>query len=321
MRNPWLVFSPALVVAGCAEEGATETSASASGAGSDTSAGAATSSGPQDDPGDDPGDGPQDGPQDGPADTTVGNGETTSSPRGSDDSTGTAGVGCDADEWVVCEDFEDAPLDGNPDGWDLRSSGVYGGNGMGTTEAQAFSGARSFQLQSGDSGAQWLTYQGDISVFDDGHWGRLYLRMSDPVPWPDRGGVIHGDIVEARGNWQGSTHQVRWAVINNAAMLHNWGYNVQTSNAGEFIHETGYIYDWTEEWLCVEWHHDQSAQNATLWIDGEMILDVTEADDPQLPTFDDISVGWANYQAADPEFVLFLDDVALHTERIGCPGG
>ena len=43
--------------------------------------------------------------------------------------------------------------------------------------------------------------------------------------------IIHGDLFEARGNWNGSTHQVRWAAIENTQMQHNWGYNVQTSNA------------------------------------------------------------------------------------------
>jgi hypothetical protein len=41
-------------------------------------------------------------------------------------------------------------------------------------------------------------------------------------------------------------------------------------------------------------------------------------EDPQLPTFDDISVGWANYQPASPQFVVYLDDVVLDDERVGC---
>lgn len=254
---------------------------------------------------------------DGPADST---GQPDDDTAGSDSSDGTGGRtgSCDAGAFTVCEDFEDAAIGENPDGWELRASGVFGGNGMGVADDQAVSGTQSFRLQSGESGAQWLTYQGDISAFADGHWGRMMFRMGAPVPWP-AGGVIHGDLFEARGDWQGSTHQVRWAVINNASMLHNWGYNVQTSNAGEFIHETGYTFPWTEDWLCIEWHHDQLAQTATLWVDGAETLAVTAGDDPQLPTFDDISVGWANYQPAAPEFIVHIDDVALHTERIGCP--
>ena len=40
--------------------------------------------------------------------------------------------------------------------------------------------------------------------------------------------------------------------------------------------------------------------------------------DPEIPVFDDISVGWANYQIANPEFVVHIDEVALDDERIGC---
>ncbi len=242
---------------------------------------------------------------------------------GDDDPPGTTttagGQGCDDPTLMVCEDFEGVALGANPDGWDLRPSGVWGGNTMGVSDEQSVSGGQSFRIAGGETGAQWLTYQGDISAFADGYWGRMYFRMSDPVPWPG-GGVIHGDMFEARGMWNDSTHQVRWAVINNTQMQHNWGYNVQTTNAGEFIHETPYEYSWTEDWLCVEWHHDQVAQQATLWVDGEQLLDVTAGDDPQLPTFDDISVGWANYQAASPEFVVFIDDVVFDDERVGCGG-
>ncbi len=230
---------------------------------------------------------------------------------------GPSGVGCEGGDYVVCEDFEAAPLGGNPQGWDLRPSGVFGGNGMGATDEDAAMGAQSFKLESGSSGAQWLTYMGDISAFDDGHWGRMYFRMGTPVPWPP-GGVLHGDFFEARGNWEGSTHQVRWAVIENTQMFHNWGYNVQTSNAGEFIVETAYEHTWPREWFCIEWHHDRVAQTATLWIDGGEVLAVTADDDPQMPMYDDISVGWANYQPADPQFVVFLDEVVLDDARVGC---
>ena len=230
--------------------------------------------------------------------------------------TGASGT-CDNAAFLVCENFEAAAIGANPDGWDLRPSGVWGGNDMGVTDEQAAWGSQAFRVRSGETGAQWLTYMGDISAFADGHWGRMYFRMSDPVPWP-AGGVIHGDLFEARGNWMGSTHQVRWAVINNASMLHNWGYNVQTSNAGEFIYETGYDYPWTRDWLCIEWHHDRAAQTATLWVDGEELVAVTADEDPQLPVFDDISVGWANYQTASPEFVVYIDEVVLDDERVGC---
>ena len=262
------------------------------------------------------------------SDGDSGPGDDDSTSQGSDgDSSGTAadegttgvpGMGCEASDYIVCEDFESAALGGNPMGWGLRPSGVFGGNGMGATDEDAAMGSQSFRLDGGQSGAQWLTYMGDISPFTDGHWGRLYFKMGRPIPWP-QGGVIHGDFFEARGDWQGSTHQVRWAVIENNQMFHNWGYNVQTSNAGEFIFETGYTYEWPEDWFCIEWHHDRVAQTATLWVEGEEVLSIPpKGQDPQMPIYDDISVGWANYQPADPQFVVFLDEVVLDDERVGC---
>jgi len=303
-----------LTVIACGDDGSAQGGTTGSAL---TSTGGATS---PDDGGDDGATMNTPGPDDD-AGPTTGPGSSTTAPGTMDaadsDASGPGGVGCDAADYIVCEDFEGAAVGENPEGWGLRESGVFGGNGMGVTDEDAALGSQSFRLNSGESGAQWLNYMGDISMLADGHWGRMFVRMGTPVPWP-AGGVIHGDLVEARGNWRGSTHQVRWAAIENAQMQHNWGYNVQTSNAGEFIHETSYIYTWPDAWFCLEWHHDQATQQATLWIDDEEVLAVTAADDPQMPTFDDISVGWANYQPASPEFVVYLDEVVLDDARIGC---
>ncbi len=306
-----------VLLAGCGDDGGADDAAASS-----TTVSMPTGSVADDgDDGDDGADdGVDDGVDDGPGTTDDGPGSTTSGDAddtadGTD--TGTA-VGCDAGDYLVCEDFEGAALGGFPDGWGLRPTGVFGGNGMGTTDEDAALGQQSLRIESGSTGAQWLQYMGDISALADGHWGRMEVRLATPIPWP-AGGVIHADLVEARGNWEGSNHQVRWAAIENNQMQHNWGYNVQTSNAGEFIHETSYIYAWPADWFCLEWHHDQGAQESTLWVDGEEVLAVTPADDPQLPTFDDISVGWANYQPADPQFVVFIDEVVLDDERVGCP--
>ncbi len=249
--------------------------------------------------------------------TTMPPADSSGGADGSSDSTGAAGEGCDAGDYIACVDFESATLGGFPDGWGLRPSGVWGGNSIGVTDEDAAHGSQALKIEGSNVGAQWMTYMGDVTPLADGHWGRMYFRMGTPIPWPG-GGVIHGDVFEARGNWNGSTHQVRWAAIENNQMKHNWGYNVQTSNAGEFIFETSYVYDWPGDWFCIEWHHDQGAQQATLWVEGEEILAVTSDQDPQLPSFDDISVGWANYQDANPQFVVYIDDVVLDDERVGC---
>jgi hypothetical protein len=36
--------------------------------------------------------------------------------------------------------------------------------------------------------------------------------------------------------------------------------------------------------------------------------------------FTEMRVGWNNYQAADPGFVVWIDEIAVHSERIGCGG-
>jgi hypothetical protein len=39
----------------------------------------------------------------------------------------------------------------------------------------------------------------------------------------------------------------------------------------------------------------------------------------QLPTsYDEVRIGWNNYQSAPPGFTAWIDDIAIDDERIGC---
>ncbi len=226
---------------------------------------------------------------------------------------------CEASDFLVCESFEDAALDGFPDGWGLRPTGVWGGNTIGVSNKDAARGQQALEINGGINGAQWLTYMGGLGPLATSHWGRMFFRVVTPAPWPSDG-VLHGDLFEARGPYgNNNTNHVRWGIVENTQMRYQWIYNVQRST-NEFADGTDYIYEWSGEWVCMEWHHDQTTQEATLWLDEVEISAISQTadDDPEIPVYDDISVGWANYQNATPEFVVFIDEVVLDDERIGC---
>jgi hypothetical protein len=245
---------------------------------------------------------------------------TTSDPDTTGDaSTGSQGVGCDDTDLLVCEDFEGAAIGAYPEGWDKRATGTWLGNTMGTADDDAYRGTQSLRIAGGESGAQWLSYVGGLGELATAHWGRMFVRVQTPAPWPTDG-VLHGDFFEARGPYgENNTNSVRWGIVENTQQRFQWIYNVQRST-DEFGTGTDYIYEWDGEWFCMEWHHDQTTQEATLWLDGVEIEAISQSAElnPEIPVFDDISVGWANYQIASPEFVVHIDDVALDDARIGC---
>lgn len=238
-----------------------------------------------------------------------------------DGTTGEPGLGCDNLDLLVCEDFEGETLGGYPQGWDKRSTGTWLGNTMGVADDDAYRGTQSLRIAGGENGAQWLSYVGGLGGLATEHWGRMFVRVQTPAPVP-QGGVLHGDMFEARGPYgEGNTNSVRWGIVENTEGNFQWIYNVQRST-DEFGSGTQYTYQWDGEWFCMEWHHDQVTQSATLWLDGVEVTDITQSADmnPEIPVYDDISIGWANYQSAMPEFVVHIDEVALDDARIGCDG-
>jgi hypothetical protein len=245
--------------------------------------------------------------------------DDTSVDTGASTTGGGSSLDCEGSDLIVCEDFEAAALDAYPEGWDKRATGTWLGNTMGVANDLAHGGAQSLRIASGENGAQWLAYVGGLGDLATAHWGRMFVHVQVPAPWP-ADGVLHGDLFEARGPYgENNTNQVRWGIVENTQQRFQWIYNVQRST-DEFGTGTDYIYEWSDAWFCMEWHHDQTTQEATLWLDGVEISAISQVADmnPEIPVFDDISVGWANYQIASPEFVVHIDDVALHDERIGC---
>lgn len=252
------------------------------------------------------------------SDADSGSMDTGSSEGGT---TGAVGLGCDNESLLVCEDFEGAALGGFPEGWDRRATGTWLGGGMGVADDAAYRGTQALRLDGAENGAQWLAYQGDLGGLAMQHYGRMFVRVQTPAPWPSDG-VLHGDFFEARGPFgNDNTNSVRWGIVENTQQFFQWIYNVQRST-DEFGTGTAYTYQWSDAWFCMEWHHDQTTQAATLWLDGVEVAELTQdaSMNPEIPIYDDISVGWANYQLANPQFVVWIDEVALDDERIGCDG-
>ena len=85
-------------------------------------------------------------------------------------------------------------------------------------------------------------------------------------------------------------------------------------------------------WACVEWHMAVASNELQFWIDGKPIAHVKgraasatacaghDLDDRWLapPRFDSLYIGFERYGDTDNDQNLWIDDVALGRERIGC---
>jgi polysaccharide lyase-like protein len=86
-------------------------------------------------------------------------------------------------------------------------------------------------------------------------------------------------------------------------------------------------------WACMQWYFDGKTNTQKFWLNGSAIADLTVMGDGQgcidhetndtwyFPQdFTKAYVGWESYQKDDPREV-WIDDVALSTQPIACPGG
>jgi hypothetical protein len=83
-------------------------------------------------------------------------------------------------------------------------------------------------------------------------------------------------------------------------------------------------------WTCAEWMFDGPNNTMRFWLNGSELTDLAmtgtgqgcvhqAADFPWLaPSFERIDLGWESYQDDDAR-VIWIDDVALGTQRLGCP--
>jgi len=210
---------------------------------------------------------------------------------------------------------------GFPSGWSLRTSFHWGGISIGVSDQDAARGTKALRVEGGDNGANFMRYDGALGALATQHYGRILFKVETPAPFPSSG-VLHGDIIQGEGPSPrtGAGSNVRWGVVENTQDRFQWLYNVQPYNSDpEFGDGTNYDYSWPGEWQCMEWFWSSTLQDGTLWIDEEEIpVDVGSNHAPELPVFENLAVGWANYQPAGAGFVVWIDEVAFHASRIGC---
>jgi hypothetical protein len=110
----------------------------------------------------------------------------------------------------------------------------------------------------------------------------------------------------------------------------NWlRFHLETQELTDPNHETG-LSDLQaivkpRTWTCVEWFYDGPASEAMFWLDGQERPALHwKGPTPGRPqwtfpaVFKSLAVGWREYQATQTPWEVFVDDIALHTQRIGC---
>jgi hypothetical protein len=241
---------------------------------------------------------------------------------------GTAGIGgtslCAPGKYLLCEGFETTEVGNNaPTGWTRMGN-------VSVADDQAARGSRSMKVAAATNGARRFVY-GDAESFGAAHWGRIFYKVQLPVPTP----FVHSTFVAFDGNGPSigpSEFRVVDTVKNEGANgTHQFLYNVQITGGSEFAKGSSYNWRFDANWHCAEWYVDGATQAYRFFIDGTEVEEIrlmngagnygTGNNRTHLPMmFTELRVGLYNYQAADPGFVVWIDEIAIHSGRIGCGG-
>jgi hypothetical protein len=230
-----------------------------------------------------------------------------------------AASGCAGRGLLICEDFEGTEVGRVPSGWTQH------GDLAAVDDSDAHGGSRALRLGAAPNAERRIYH--DAKLLGSQHWGRIYFKVQTPVP----DAFVHSTLVSLIGDGPKNGRSdyrpidtVKQAKdTQDVGGRNNFIYNVQIIGKSEFGTETHYDYTFDAKWHCAEYHLDAADQSYTLYFDGQDVLHFQHGagnyDDSDIPDqFDELRIGWINYQSAPPGFTAFIDDIAFDDARIGC---
>jgi len=212
---------------------------------------------------------------------------------------------------------------------------------------QAFSGDSAVKVSATGGGynRNYLALDLKETALADQMYGRMMVWVDDP-------GGNGGDFTFAQADGKpklstgapaDTTVSYRYRIAGTArpgTVMANYDTRVDTNNDGSNDWDTD-CWDHSEKilpretWACVEWHFDAEADELKYWINGQEVEDIhvqsqgegcinndTQNGDWFAPAkFDTLYMGVEQYHNGVPARTMFIDDVSIDTQYVGCPEG
>ncbi len=225
--------------------------------------------------------------------------------------------------WAFCDDFESYAT-GQPPGhpWTANQNG----GAVSVVTSKAHGGSHAVYVTNAGAAAYEQAYFSLTAPFfpKSEFYGRVWLYLTQTPSQTTHWTNIQGEglVADAGNNVRAS---VRYGGQYSPTIMANY----DTSNAATDCWQHSMTAMPTGHWACYEWHYKQEGNLMELWVENNPITSVTIngmgsgcinhdlGDKWILPLFDTLRLGWEHYQTSDP-IDLWMDDVALDTQRIGC---
>ena len=234
----------------------------------------------------------------------------------------------------LCEDFESGILD--------ASTWTYVGTHPTIDGLQHARGSKALHVLITGKGASMIKETQTFPETGDVYWGRVFVYFHQlPHEIAADGGMPYSHWTFAYGAGTGNPGQIRVS-----GQLQKIGgkyinlFGVGTDDGAPIPSDAG-TGDWTisdndptggpmtvptDSWQCIEWLHDGTNQvTRFFWNDVEHPSLMTTATkhggnpvDYVMPEFNQVVIGWQEYQSSVETFEMWVDEVAIDSNRIGC---
>ncbi len=233
----------------------------------------------------------------------------------SGDAAAAAFAGCSGAR--LCEDFESYG-DGKPlTPW--KTSSV--GGTVKVDDVHAFSGKLSAHVHVTPGGNRRVQFsRGGAPLFPaegNAFWGRMMVWASHlPKLSNAENKNVHFDVVQSNG-----------------APATPGEYRISGMGGVMLNYEPHDCWTWVskqipqDKWACWEWLFDGGTNSIDFYVDGQLQIHLTSTGQGCVdgtrsvwaaPQFSDLRLGWVNYQSMAETVDMWIDDVAIGSQRIGC---
>jgi hypothetical protein len=229
------------------------------------------------------------------------------------------GSGCAPGVAFFCEDFENVAVG------TAQQTATWRPEGTVSIDTQVAQGARSLHLQAAAGQNSRIQVTG-FAPPNNSFFGRMNMFVEQFPTGPDN---AHFVLVEATGNGGERVRPIGGQFKQGVNAVSIWGVGSDGGATGDWTDWQATAPTASGQWVCMEWHMDAANNSVDVFIDGTLKPELSVSTNAHggaqtpfvFPTFNNLSLGWVVFQggAVPSNYNVWLDDIVLSSERVGCP--
>jgi hypothetical protein len=224
----------------------------------------------------------------------------------------------------LCEDFESGILDATT--WTVTGvKPVIDG-------VQHARGAKALHVTVNGNGPSYIRETKSFPAPQNTYWGRIFVWF-DSLPSPASAFTYaHWTFAAATGTVVPGEIRLSGQLQNGKNLFGVGTDNRTATGSGDWTTSdedpmNAPLAVPTKQWLCIEWLHKGDTNETRFFWDAvehpslyttSTKNGATTGNPYLLPTFDALWVGWDEYQATTEKFEMWIDEIAVDPQRIGC---